>query len=81
MRRRVDIAIDRVTVDPSLAGDRGALRAAIEAALQTRLSAPGAAHALRPSDRPVVEADATGRGGLPDRVGSAIAGTVSGGRE
>ncbi|HVQ07031.1 MAG TPA: hypothetical protein VMS43_01215 [Allosphingosinicella sp.] len=79
MRRRVDIAIDSVTVDASLAGDRTALAAAIEAALRRQLAAPGIVEGLRPSRTEAARAEVARGAGLTDGVGSAVARAVAGG--
>lgn len=79
MRRRIDIAIDGVTVDASLAGNRKAIAAAIEAALRRHLAAPGMADGLRPSRTEAARADVARGAGLADGVGSAVAQAVAGG--
>jgi len=79
MRRRIDIAIDSVTIDASLAGDRKAIAAAIESALRRHLAAPGAVDGLRPSSTQAARADVARGAGLADGVGAAVTRAVAGG--
>jgi hypothetical protein len=79
MRRRVDIAIDSVTVDAALAGNRAAIAAAVEAALRRHLAAPGIVDGLRPSRTQAARAEVARGAGLADGVGAAVARAVAGG--
>ena len=73
MRRRVEIAIDRLTVDPSLAGDRAALASAIERALAQRLQSPEAVQRLAAHGRTVADAGTVPRREGAGAIGSAVA--------
>jgi len=78
MRRLVDIAIDRLIVDPSVARDPAALRAAIEGALRGRLNTPGAVEALRAGHVPLSKVEARPGARSAESIGSAVAEGVLG---